>query len=72
MDSFNTSLWPLFTQHNPYKFYNIEQRIDYICKNIIRKRNEDDKVRKIGKQNKQKVDPLKESSYLRAANFNWR
>jgi hypothetical protein len=42
LDAVDTSLWPRFTQHNPYRFYQFgkETQIQRIARNIIAKKSE--------------------------------
>lgn len=63
LDSFDTSLWPYFTQYNPYRFYKLETEVPRIAKSIIKiiedenyksivkgqQPPEDDKIEKINK-----------------------
>jgi len=39
LDLFDTSLWPYFTQYNPYRFYRLETAVPRIAKTIIKMRN---------------------------------
>ncbi|MBE2888767.1 amidohydrolase family protein [Geobacter anodireducens] len=44
LDDFDTSLWPAFTQYNPYRFYRLDQQIGRIAENIIEMRAKDKKI----------------------------
>lgn len=64
LDSFDTSLWPYFTQYNPYSFYKLETEVPRIARSIIKfiedennkifvegqKPPEDDTIEKIDKE----------------------
>ena len=67
--SFDTSLWPRFTQYNPYKFYRLDEQIDRIATNIIERRNSKE-IKEILPELKQKyVDKiLKETAFIRQSN----
>ena len=41
LDSFDTSLWPYFTQYNPYRFYRLESEVPRIAESIINKMNDE-------------------------------
>ncbi len=42
LDSFDTSLWPYFTQYNPYRFYKLETEVPRIAKSIIKMKKDKD------------------------------
>lgn len=70
LDKFDTSLWPKFTQHNPYRFYRINEQIDRIAGNIIDRR----KTQKVRDAIDMKIDEKeikrieKEAAYIKVAN----
>lgn len=70
LDKFDTSLWTKFTQHNPYRFYRLDEQIDRIAGNIIFRRQKDEKVIKaLKKIYKEDIDLIeKEAAYIKAAN----
>jgi hypothetical protein len=69
LDDFDTSLWPHFTQYNPYRFYRLDKNIDRIKDNIIVKRHTD-KVRVVlGEVDADYIpDTEKEAAWLKVAN----
>lgn len=70
LDKFDTSLWPRFTQYNPYRFYRLDEQIDRIKDNIIWKRQNDEKVQETLKELKtDKIEEIeKEAAYIKVAN----
>ncbi len=70
LDSFDTSLWPYFTQYNPYRFYRLETEVFRIAESIINKRQTDKGVRKVLK----KLEPkeikkiYQEAAWIKVAN----
>jgi len=70
LDSYDTSLWPRFTQYNPYRFYKLDQEIGRIAKNIINKRQTDEKIQQVLKPLLQTaIDEItKEAAYIKVAN----
>jgi len=69
LDEVDRSLWPRFTQRNPYKFYRMDSEIIRISENIIAKRADED-VQNFVKELKPKEihDIRKEAAYLSVAN----
>lgn len=69
LDGFDTSLWPLFTQYNPYRFYRLDKNIDRIKDNIVVKRHTD-KVRAVlGEIGADYIpDTEKEAAWIKMAN----
>ena len=69
LDKFDTSLWPRFTQYNPYRFYRLDEQIDRIAGNIIARRQAN-KLNKVLKPlEKNKIHEIcKESAYIKQAN----
>jgi predicted TIM-barrel fold metal-dependent hydrolase len=71
LDKFDTSLWPRFTMHNPYKFYrlNDERQIMRIARNIIARSQTE-----VAGKNSAKLEPeeinliMKEAAWIRQAN----
>lgn len=70
LDEFDTSLWPAFTQYNPYRFYRIDEEIQRIADNIIRLRTDDKEVKKaLGEIKSETVDEINEdAAWIRTAN----
>jgi len=72
LDKFDTSLWPRFTMHNPYKFYrlNDERQIMRIARNIIARKksiiNQDQSGRECEEWKISAI--LKEAAWIRQAN----
>ena len=68
LDSFDTSLWPYFTQYNPYRFYKLETEVPRIAESIINMR------RKNVYEGLEKLTPSKindiyqEAAWVKAAN----
>ncbi|UTG92488.1 amidohydrolase family protein [Geobacter sulfurreducens] len=70
LDDFDTSLWPAFTMYNPYRFYQLDKRIERITENIIEMRAKDERIREV-------LEPFirddietirKEAAWIKAAN----
>lgn len=72
LDSFDTSLWPYFTQYNPYQFYRLDFAVPRIAESIINiMKKEDYESVMEGQQPKYKVTATeveKEAAWVRAAN----
>lgn len=70
LDKFDTSLWPKFTMQNPYRFYRLDQQIDRIARNIIERRENDQKIiDALGNIDKDKIDLInKEAAFIKIAN----
>lgn len=71
LDDFDTSLWPAFTQYNPYRFYRLDQQIGRIAENIIRIRKDDKRViEALGKgiDEDEIVKISKETAWIKEAN----
>ena len=70
LDKFDTSLWTKFTQHNPYRFYRLDEQIGRIAGNIIERREKDekviDKLKPIDDKEIKRIE--KEAAYIKAAN----
>ena len=67
LDSFNTSLWPTFTQYNPYRFYQLGHKIKNLATNIITTRRDNDTARILGSLKKAtEKEILKEADYIQA------
>lgn len=68
LDSFDTSLWPYFTQYNPYRFYRLDIQVPRIADSIIKMRS--DKVYKsLGKLSPPEIEDIyKEAAWVKAAN----
>lgn len=70
LDSFDTSLWPYFTQYNPYRFYKLDTQVERIAGSIIKKMKNNEKVLK-GQQlpeNDQIKKIEREAAWVKAAN----
>ena len=69
LDGFDTSLWPLFTQYNPYRFYQLDMNIDRIKNNIITKRQTEKIRTELGKIGSNYIgDAEKEAAWIKVAN----
>ncbi|CAG1016810.1 hypothetical protein ANAEL_05846 [Anaerolineales bacterium] len=70
LDDFDTSLWPAFTQYNPYRFYRLDQQIGRIAENIIEMRAKDKKIREVLEPlKKDDIETIrKEAAWIKAAN----
>lgn len=72
LDSFDTSLWPYFTQYNPYRFYRLDIQVPRIAESIIKAMEDKDK-RNIARGQKPRYDSKtedieKEAAWVKAAN----
>ncbi|MDD2319241.1 MAG: amidohydrolase family protein [Geobacteraceae bacterium] len=69
LDKIDRSLWPRFTQVNPYNFYRLDKEIGRIAKNIIKRRDDED-VRKFLKrlETEDEEEIRREAAYLQIAN----
>jgi hypothetical protein len=68
LDAFDTSLWPAFTQYNPYRFYRLDKQIDRIARNIIAKRQAQE-IKELPKFDEEDIkDIQKEAAYIKVAN----
>lgn len=69
LDDFDTSLWPKFSQYNPYRFYRLDQQIDRIAETIIARRQSKEMLEILKPLEKDKVQEIyKEAAYIRVAN----
>ncbi|HBG06229.1 MAG: hypothetical protein A2075_00780 [Geobacteraceae bacterium GWC2_58_44] len=69
LDEFDTSLWPKFTQHNPYRFYRLDKQIDRITRNIIARRQSEDMKKILPKLKQKEIDlTIKEANYIKLVN----
>jgi predicted TIM-barrel fold metal-dependent hydrolase len=69
LDSFDTSLWPTFTQYNPYRFYRLDEQIERIARNIIEQRQAKENRNILGAIKRNYIDGiLKEAAYIKVAN----
>lgn len=69
LDEYNTSLWPKFTQYNPYKFYRLEEQIKRIADNIVKRRqimDINDSIKPLKDETIAEID--KEVAYIKLAN----
>lgn len=69
LDSFDTSLWPTFSQYNPYNFYRLDLQIQRIANNIIAKRKTEE-IEEILKPIKDATveEILREAAWIKVAN----
>ena len=71
LDEYDTSLWPRFTQYNPYRFYRLdaEDQVQRIAKNIIVKRKTKEMKEILPKLKQEEIDAInKEVAYIKQAN----
>lgn len=68
LDSFDTSLWPYFTQYNPYRFYRLDTEVARIKKSIIyfTDNNVYENVEKITPSKKEEINL--DAAWIEAAN----
>ena len=70
--SFDTSLWPKFTQYNPYRFYRLDEQIDRIARNIISKMQANQIEKKLTALSQKEIDAInKDAAYIRQANYSY-
>lgn len=69
LDEVDRSLWPRFTQLNPYNFYRLDKKIEQLAENIIKKRADKDVLKFLGKLKKNNIEEIrKEAAFLKVAN----
>jgi len=69
LDKIDRSLWPRFTQVNPYNFYRLDQEIGRIAKNIIKRRGDEDVMKFLQElKTEDEAKICKEAAYLQIAN----
>jgi predicted TIM-barrel fold metal-dependent hydrolase len=72
LDNIDTSLWPRFTQYNPYRFYRLDEdgQIDRIARNIIERRKAKGIIKILKKtiDEEEVVEINKLAAYIRQAN----
>jgi predicted TIM-barrel fold metal-dependent hydrolase len=71
LDSYDTSLWPRFTQHNPYRFYRLDddRQIGRIAENIIAGRQTKEMLKVLPKLESDKIILIrKEAAWIKQAN----
>jgi hypothetical protein len=61
LDSFDTSLWPYFTQYNPYRFYRLETEVPRIAESIINKMDDEKFLEKFYENEEDEDDNDEES-----------
>jgi len=68
LDSFDTSLWPYFTQYNPYRFYRLETAVKRIGDSIIDMRNRKvyEGLKKLDSEEIEKI--YREAAWIKVAN----
>ena len=72
LDEFDTSLWPRFTQYNPYKFYRLEEQIMRIAGNIIKRCNLNVVGDALPILRQVEIDKIiKEANFIRQANTSY-
>ena len=72
LDEVDQSLWPRFTQINPYIFYRLNEEIPRIAENIIKKRESDDVLNFLDPLEKKEIEKIrKEAKYLSLANSDY-
>lgn len=68
LDEIDTSLWPRFTQINPYTFYRLDEKIERIARNIIKRRADEDVLNWLGELKEGTIEEiLREAAYLKEA-----
>jgi hypothetical protein len=71
LDSFDTSLWPYFTQYNPLRFFRLKERIKDVAENMIETRNKNAEEGKEGAlpelKDKDQIEIRKEAAWIAAA-----
>jgi hypothetical protein len=85
LDELDTSLWPLFTQVNPYRFYRIDEQIGRIAESMINRRQvlakqdaegkiRDKKLKRVlTKLEEEKIAAIqKDADYIKVANDAYR
>jgi hypothetical protein len=69
LDEVDRSLWPRFTQINPYNFYRLDEKIETLAENIIKKRADEDVRNFLKKLDTEIITEIrKEAAYLKVAN----
>jgi hypothetical protein len=69
LDEVDRSLWPRFTQINPYNFYRLDKKIETLAENIIKKRADEDVLNILGELKQNKIEEiLKEAAFIKVAN----
>ena len=68
LDSFDTSLWPYFTQYNPYRFYKLDTEVHRIAETIIKMRNDKvyESLNKLEPKEIKEID--QEAAWIKVAN----
>ena len=68
LDSFDTSLWPYFSQYNPYRFYWLDTEVPRIARSIISMRNKGvyESLKKLEPEEIEKIH--KEAAWIKVAN----
>lgn len=69
LDKIDRSLWPRFTQVNPFNFYRLDTEIGRIAKNIIKRRGDEDVKRFLTRLYPEQEEEIRrEAAYLQIAN----
>ena len=74
LDAVDTSLWPRFTQHNPYRFYQFKEdnQIQRIARNIIARRQTEESEENTGIGESEDIQEIrKNAAWLTQANEPW-
>jgi predicted TIM-barrel fold metal-dependent hydrolase len=74
LDAVDTSLWPRFTQHNPYRFYQFKEdnQIQRIARNIISRRQTEESEENTGIGESEDIQEIrKNAAWLTQANEPW-
>jgi len=74
LDDVDSSLWPRFTQHNPYRFYQFgkETQIRRIARNIIERRQTEESEENTGIGESEDIQEIrKNAAWLTQANEPW-
>ena len=73
LDSFDTSLWPYFTQYNPYRFYRLDIQVPRIADSIIKAMKDKDKRNIVEGQEPSSTEDIelieREAAWVKAANL---
>ncbi|MBJ6724521.1 amidohydrolase family protein [Geomonas sp. Red875] len=69
LDDFDTSLWPRFTQYNPFRFYRLDEQVPRLAKNFIEKRRLPKIIKELKPIKQEVIDEiLKVAAYFTVAN----
>jgi hypothetical protein len=69
LDEVDRSLWPRFTQINPFNFYRLDKKIETLAENIIKKRADEDVLNFLKELDSEKIAKIRtEAAFLKVAN----